>query len=82
MVNLHHELEDREAIVGECFRLLKPGGTVMVVDWKKGETPMGPPQSIRVTEEEIIADLEEAGFGEIRRHPVLPYHNFVTGKKP
>ncbi len=81
MINLHHELEDRGAIMRECFRLLKSGGTVMVVDWKKGETPSGPPQEIRVTEEEIVSDLSAAGFRDIKRHPVLPYHNFVTGKK-
>ncbi len=82
MINLHHELEDRDAIMKECFRLLKSGGTVMAIDWKKGETPMGPPQEIRATEEEIIADLTKAGFKDTGRHPVLPYHNFVTGKKP
>ncbi|MDA8099893.1 MAG: class I SAM-dependent methyltransferase [Nitrospiraceae bacterium] len=81
MINLHHELEDRGAIMAESFRLLKKGGTVAVADWKKTETPMGPPQEIRVTEAEISADLQRAGFRDIRQHPVLPYHNFVTGRK-
>ncbi len=82
MINLHHELEDRGAVMKECFRLLKPGGMVMAIDWKKSETPSGPPQEIRVTEGEISADLKHAGFRDIRGHPVLPYHNFVTGKRP
>ncbi len=81
MINLHHELEDRSAIMRECFRLLKPGGTVMAIDWKKSETPSGPPQEIRVTEEEIVSDMKAAEFRDVKRHPVLPYHNFVTGKK-
>jgi ubiquinone/menaquinone biosynthesis C-methylase UbiE len=81
MINLHHELEDRDAIMREAFRLLKPGGTVLVMDWKKGETPSGPPQEIRIPEEEIVADIVRAGFRDIKKHPVLPYHNFVTAKK-
>ncbi len=81
MINLHHELEDRRAVVLEARRLLKPGGTVLIADWKKGDTPVGPPQEIRVSEEEIVADLRSAGFRDIRTHPVLPYHSFVTGKK-
>lgn len=81
MMNLHHELEDRTALMKEAYRLLKPGGTVMVIDWKKEETPEGPPLDIRVTEEEIIADIDAAGFREVKRHPVLPYHSFVTAKK-
>jgi ubiquinone/menaquinone biosynthesis C-methylase UbiE len=81
MINLHHELEDRSALMKECFRLLKTGGTVMAIDWKKSETPSGPPQEIRLAEEEIAADLKAAGFRDITSHPVLPYHNFVTGKR-
>lgn len=82
MINLHHELEDRAAIMQEAFRLLKSGGTVMVMDWKKEEMPMGPPVSIRVTEDEIAEDVKNAGFGAVKRHGVLSYHNIVTGKKP
>jgi ubiquinone/menaquinone biosynthesis C-methylase UbiE len=82
MINLHHELEDRDAIMKESQRLLRTGGTVMVVDWKKGETPSGPPQEIRIPEEEIVADMARAGFEQVKRHPVLPYHNFVTAKRP
>jgi len=82
MNNLHHELEDRDAVMRECRRLLKRGGMVMVADWKKGETPSGPPQEIRVSGEEIADDMRRAGFRDITDHPVLPYHNFLTGKKP
>jgi hypothetical protein len=54
----------------------------MVIDWRKGETPMGPPQEIRVSEDAIVADIAAVGFKDITRHPVLPYHSFVIGKKP
>ena len=82
MINLHHELEDPAAIMAESFRLLRKGGTVLVMDWKKGDTPSGPPQEIRVTVKQIRKDIGTAGFVDIREHPVLPYHTFVTGKKP
>jgi ubiquinone/menaquinone biosynthesis C-methylase UbiE len=81
MINLHHELEDPAAIMAESYRLLKAGGTVLVMDWKKGETPGGPPQEIRVTADQIRSDIGNAGFVDVREHPVLPYHTFVTGRK-
>ncbi|MDH4163577.1 MAG: methyltransferase domain-containing protein [Nitrospirota bacterium] len=81
MINLHHELEDRDAMMKEAFRLLKPGGTVMVMDWKKEDMPMGPPVTIRITAEEIVGDIEKAGFREVKQHPVLKFHSMVTGRK-
>lgn len=81
MINLHHELDDAAALMKESARLLKDGGTVLVMDWKKGETPAGPPQEIRVAEDRIISDLAGAGLRDVRPHAVMAYHTFVTGKK-
>ena len=81
MINLHHELEDPVASLREARRLLKEGATLMVIDWKKAETPAGPPLHIRVDKDEIVQDMRDAGFGGIADHPVLPYHNFITARK-
>lgn len=81
MINLHHELDDAAALMKESARLLKDGGMVLVMDWKKGDTPVGPPQEIRVAEDEIIRDLAGAGFRDVKARPVMTYHTFVTGKK-
>ncbi len=81
MINLHHELELPAAIMAEARRLLRKGGSLMIIDWKKEETPEGPPVSIRVAEETIMSDLRAAGFSGITLHKVLPYHNFVVGVK-
>lgn len=42
MINLHHELEDQSLIVQESYRLLKPGGVIFVIDWKKKRCHMAP----------------------------------------
>ena len=34
-INLHHELDNPALILAEAFRILKPGGSVFIVDWKK-----------------------------------------------
>lgn len=81
MINLHHELDEPEKIVQEAYRLLRKGGTLAIIDWKKEETSEGPPLSIRVTKEKIEGQLKAAGFSQVRDNPVLIYHNFVTGKK-
>jgi ubiquinone/menaquinone biosynthesis C-methylase UbiE len=81
MINLHHELEDPVMILKESFRLLKKSGKVIVIDWKKEETPEGPPLGLRVEEEAIESHMRDAGFSEIAKYRALPYHYFLIGKK-
>jgi len=79
MQNLHHEFDDANKNLIEVKRLLKPGGKAVIIDWKKEETPAGPPIEIRVSTEGIIKHLEEAGFSNIQSYSDLPYHSFITG---
>jgi ubiquinone/menaquinone biosynthesis C-methylase UbiE len=81
MINLHHELEDPVMILKESFRILRDGGKLIIIDWKKEETPEGPPLAIRVTEETIERQMLACGFTTIKKHAVLPYHNFLIGEK-
>ena len=81
MIDLHHELDDPAATIREARRLLKGGGRLLIVDWKKEPTPEGPPLEIRVAEETIMLQMREGGFSDLKHHPVLPYHNLLTGEK-
>lgn len=80
-INLHHELDEPEKIAREACRLLRKGGSLAIIDWKKEKTPQGPPLSIRVTAETIENQMRAACFSQIREHPVLKFHTLVTGKK-
>ncbi|MDH4140418.1 MAG: methyltransferase domain-containing protein [Coriobacteriia bacterium] len=82
MINLHHELAEPASTYAEAFRLLKPGGRVLVVDWAPFETPKGPPLTVRVTAEDLAAHVEGAGFAGTVIHGDLPWHSMVTGTKP
>ena len=81
MINLHHELENPSMTIKESFRTLKPGGTIFIVDWKKIEMPEGPPLKIRYFPEQVMEQLEDAGFKKLEIHNDLKKHFLVTGKK-
>ena len=81
MINLHHELEEPLTILKESRRLLRKGGKLMIIDWKKKETPEGPPLEIRVTEETIEDHMLASSFSNVVRLAVLPYHHFLIGEK-
>jgi ubiquinone/menaquinone biosynthesis C-methylase UbiE len=57
-----HEARDRAAFLREARRLLKPGGEVAVIEFRKeAETP-GPPKEVRLSEADVAAVAEAAGL--------------------
>jgi len=79
-INLHHELDDPTQMLAEAHRLLRPGGTVAIVDWKREATPKGPPIEHRIAAIDIAEQLSAAGFVDVTIHDALKYHSVVTGK--
>ncbi|PKQ15396.1 MAG: hypothetical protein CVT67_09675 [Actinobacteria bacterium HGW-Actinobacteria-7] len=83
MLNLHHELADPRAICTEAYRMLLPGGQLLIVDWAPGDTPKGPPQEVRVSANDVVALLSSVGFASAQAHEdALPWHWLVTAERP
>jgi len=82
MINLHHELVDPQAVYREALRLLEPSGRLLVVDWKKEETPKGPPVGVRAPLDALLESIRSAGFEEVGARDLLEWHNLVTATKP
>lgn len=51
MTNLLFQVDDKKKVLEEGKRLLKPGGKILVVDWKQ-DSPLGPKEG-RVPAEEV-----------------------------
>lgn len=81
MINLHHELENPTLTVKEAYRLLKPGGEIFIVDWKKKDMPEGPPVKIRCLQEEVSGQLTHSGFAGVSVYDELPKHFLVVAWK-
>ena len=67
----------RAAYYQKLARALKPGGRIVIVDFYKKELPVGQPVSMKLSEEEVIAELKAAGFRVARWHDFLPHQYFV-----
>jgi ubiquinone/menaquinone biosynthesis C-methylase UbiE len=63
-----------EVALSETARVLKPGGRLAIVEFKKIEDGPGPPLSIRLSEKEVEGVLAPFGFTTERVSDVGPYH--------
>lgn len=59
-----HEIEDKEALLGEIERILKPNSRIGIIEFYKQETSFGPPVEIRISPEEMDAILNKSGFNK------------------
>ncbi len=76
-VNTLHEFGDREKMSGQIKRVVKGGGTLLIVDFKKEETGFGPPVEIRVARERATKLFEMKGF-ELSKTKDMPYHYLLA----
>ena len=80
MAQLHHELDEPEALMAECHRLLNSSGTEVVVDWTDEDNGRSPAKGRRVPEATIRSHLSGAGFKDLGSHQVYEFHQFITGQ--
>ena len=62
MVNVLHETGNKLRMLKEIYRILRPDGRIAVVDFEKKETESGPPLDHRISKDEALELLEDAGF--------------------
>jgi ubiquinone/menaquinone biosynthesis C-methylase UbiE len=62
LVNTYHLLSDRPAYFQKVKACLKPGGKVVVIDFKRGRMPVGPPQEDRISPTQAAIELAAAGL--------------------
>ncbi|MFC1944513.1 class I SAM-dependent methyltransferase [Chloroflexota bacterium] len=54
-----HEVKRPDLLIAEATRLLKPGGSIIIVEWKADRDSPGPPRHIRISGEQIKQFLVE-----------------------
>ena len=73
---LHH-IENRTAYYAKLAKGLKPGGRIVNSDFYKKQLPIGPPPEMKLSDDQIISELGQAGFHLTKRLEILPYQYFL-----
>jgi cyclopropane fatty-acyl-phospholipid synthase-like methyltransferase len=85
IVNTYHHIEDRTAYFSKVLTGLKKDGVLMVVDFFKKEFKEdvpGPPIEMKLAKEQVISELEKAGFSSFETNTsLLKYQYIILAKK-
>jgi 2-polyprenyl-3-methyl-5-hydroxy-6-metoxy-1,4-benzoquinol methylase len=78
---LHH-VADRPAWMGKLSNEMKPGARLVVVEFKEGDLPQGPPKAAKIPRADIVALAAGAGLPLVGEKPdLLPYQTFLVFRK-
>lgn len=76
IVDTYHHIPNRVAYFTDLKKLLKPGGRIAIVDFKK-DSPEGPPPEFRFTADQITGEIGQAGYKLVASHDFLPRQLFA-----
>jgi ubiquinone/menaquinone biosynthesis C-methylase UbiE len=77
-----HEVADLSAALRELYRITKPGGRVVLVEWDKKDTGFGPPLADRLDREELKTAAKAAGFVSAQVHEPGEAHYALVCERP
>ncbi len=72
--NILHEIGKKDMLLKNVYRILKTGGHVVVVEWKRTATPFGPPLEKRVDQQKLEILLMGYGLRKVKELETDGYH--------
>ncbi len=78
---LHH-VQNREAWLKKMVSEMKPGARLVLIEFKEGRLPEGPPESAKIPRRGLIELVSQAGLALEGEQPdLLPYQVFLVFRK-
>lgn len=80
--NVLFQTKKKKEMVNQAVRILKKGGKLLIVDWKKSKAPFGPPVEDRVKSTAVKKYVQKCGLKLIHEFDAGPYHYALIFVKP
>lgn len=75
MSNILHLSKHHHNILREAYRVLTPGGQLLIIEWRESATPLGKSLITRVNGDTIRKEAENAGFSFAKEIKTDEYHH-------
>lgn len=82
LVDTYHHIGDRVDYFTRLRQTVRPGGRLVVVDFKPGDLPVGPPEGHRIPEAKVVEELVAAGWTDSGGLDLLPYQFVRVVSRP
>lgn len=81
VANTYHHIENRVDYFTRAKKGIKKGGELIILDYFKTDMPDGPPTNMKVSIDEVIAELKKAGYTSFEAEVnLLPYQYILRAK--
>lgn len=81
LINVLFQTDKDANIIKECARMVKPGGKLLIIDWKRTGAPFGPKLADRIDPEEMKRLAKPLGLEEEQTFEAGPYHFGIILRK-
>jgi hypothetical protein len=77
VLDTYHHVDDRVGYFRRLRPLLRAPGRVAVIDWQKRQLPVGPEMDHKLAREQVVREMEAAGYRLVEEPSILPYQYFL-----
>jgi hypothetical protein len=82
IVNTYAYIENRVQYLKTLNKGMAPGGELLIIDFKRNNLPIGPPDEFKVSSSQVEQELKAAGFLVIKvDKEVLDYQYIILAEK-
>lgn len=81
IVNTYHHIENRPDYFSKVKKGTKDNGELVIIDFFKKETPVGPPVDHKISKDLVISELKKAGYTEFDVNVDLLKYQYIIKAK-
>jgi ubiquinone/menaquinone biosynthesis C-methylase UbiE len=74
LVNMLFQNKNKEIIIKEAARVLRTGGKLLIIEWNKEDSSMGPADNLRVSKTEISESAQSNSLAVLREIKISDFH--------